>query len=568
MKKIFAIKIFLLLYNVVCLSQITFVQFANGFTNPLELTNAGDKRIFVVEQAGRIIIVDSAGVKKATPFLNIQSRVLSGGERGLLGLAFSPDYVSSGFFYVNYTRQTDGFTRISRFSVSRENPDSAVANSEQILLTIRQPFSNHNGGSLKFGPDGFLYVGMGDGGSGGDPGNRAQNLDSLLGKMLRIDVNDGGSTYSIPASNPFVGIAGRDEIWEYGFRNPWKFSFDKLTGDLWIADVGQDSYEEINFQDHNSTGGENYGWRCYEGNHTYNTTGCGNISNYKFPVLEISQAATSACSVIGGYVYRGAEYSDMFGKYYFTDECNPNIKTLTPNGSGGYALTNLGTLGGNTLVSFGEDLWGELYAVAYGGTIYKIKGTTCSPVAFISGQSTIHACMNGVYILNTPAGNGFSYAWKENGVLIPGENQSTFAATQSGNYSVTVMNRSGCSATSSLVNLLFDKTGADCPAKLDLKLFLEGMYQGNNRMIAAIDPANYPSIADSVEVDYHSSIYPYEKIYGSKNIISTTGNGIFNMPEPAGKKYFLVVRHRNTLETWSKKVIVSGGEVFYDFTRK
>jgi glucose/arabinose dehydrogenase len=567
MKKILTIKIVLLLLSVVSFSQISLVQFSTGFTNPLELTNAGDRRIFVVEQAGRIIIVDSAGVKKATPFLNIQSRVLSGGERGLLGLAFAPDYASSGFFYVNYTRQTDGFTRISRFSVSSENPDSALANSEQILLTVRQPFSNHNGGTLKFGPDGFLYVGMGDGGSGGDPGNRAQNLDSLLGKMLRIDVNTGGSSYSIPATNPFVGDAGRDEIWSYGFRNPWKFSFDRVKGDLWIADVGQDSYEEIDFQDHASTGGENYGWRCYEGNHTYNTSGCASISNYKFPILEISQAATSACSVIGGYVYRGAEYSDMFGKYFFTDECNPNIKTLTPNGSGSYTLTNLGTLGGNTLVSFGEDLWGELYVVAYGGTIYKIKSSSCSPVAFISEQSTIHACSGGVYVLITPAGNGFTYSWKKDGIAIQGANQSSFAANVSGNYSVTVTNRASCSATSSSVNLLFDITNADCPLTLNLKLFLEGLYRGNNRMIAAIDPVNYPLIADTVEVEFHNINYPHEKIYSFKNTISIMGNGVFVMPEPFGKKYYLVVKHRNSLETWSKRIVESGVGEMYDFTK-
>ncbi len=547
-------------------SQVTLVQFSTGFTNPIDLTNAGDSRIFVVEQAGKIFITDSNGVKKPIPFLDIHTRVISGGERGLLGLAFPPDYASSGFFYVNYTMQTNGATRISRFSVSPTNPDTALPNSEQVLLTIHQPFANHNGGNIEFGPDGYLYIGMGDGGSSGDPSNRAQNLDSLLGKMLRIDVSGGGN-YSIPPTNPFVGKPGRDEIWAYGLRNPWRWSFDRLKGDLWIGDVGQNEYEEVDYQPGSSPGGENYGWRCYEGLHAYNTTGCAPQSSYVSPVLEIAQTPTNSCSVIAGYVYRGAEYSNMFGTMFLTDECNPNIKTLVPNGSGGFTMANLGTLNGSTLVSFGEDKWGEIYVVAYGGTIYKFKGANCSPVAYISDQSTIHSCAGGTYKLSTPPGNGFSYAWKLNGSVIPGATSSTYTASQSGNYTVTVTNRQACTATSSQVNLLFDLTTPTCPTMLSMKIFLEGFYLGSRTMIATVDPETYPTLCDTITAELHNVNPPYGLVYSSKSTISTSGQGTFQFPPSAtGNNYYIAIQHRNSIETWSKFPVQFITSTTYDFS--
>ena len=265
--------------------SINLQQIATGFNRPVDIVHAGDNRLFIVEQNnGRIRIMDQDGNINPTNFLDIGSRVGStANEQGLLGLAFHPNYASNGYFYVNYTA-TNGNTNISRFTVSA-NPDVANANSEVILLTVSQPYNNHNGGGIKFGPDGYLYIGMGDGGSGGDPGNRAQNTTNLLGKMLRIDV-DGGSPYSIPVDNPFVNNGSvSNEIWAIGVRNPWRFSFDRQTGDLWIADVGQGDWEEINMQPAASNGGENYGWRCYEGNIAFETAGCSSVSSFLISML-------------------------------------------------------------------------------------------------------------------------------------------------------------------------------------------------------------------------------------------------------------------------------------------
>jgi glucose/arabinose dehydrogenase len=319
----------LLQFCVVLLTTISFAQtiglqtFATGFSNPVAIVNAGDSRLFVVQRGGAIRILNANGTINATNFLTLtSSTIVSGGERGLLGLAFHPNYATNGYFYVNYTRASDGATVIARYNVSA-NPDVADASSAQVLLTIAQPFSNHNGGSLVFGPDGYLYIGMGDGGSGGDPDNYGQNINSLLGKMLRIDV-DSGSPYAIPAGNPYAGATpGADEIWAVGMRNPWKFSFDKQTGDLWIADVGQNAREEIN-KAASTAAGLNYGWRCYEANIPYNTNGCQSASNYFMPVANYA-LGNGYCSITGGYVYRGSTYPNMVGKYFFSDYCSNRI---------------------------------------------------------------------------------------------------------------------------------------------------------------------------------------------------------------------------------------------------
>ena len=570
MKKIFTILLLIFITNKIS-AQITLIQFTNGFTSPVEITNAGDKRMFVVEQPGRIYIVDSLGVRNTTPFLNIQPRVLFGGERGLLGLAFAPDYAVSGDFYVNYTRQTDGRTRISRFTVT-SNPDIADPNSEQILLTVYQPFSNHNGGNLKFGHDGYLYIGMGDGGSGGDPQNRAQNLDSLLGKMLRIDVSGGSTSYSIPSDNPFVGIAGRDEIWANGLRNPWRWSFDRWNGDLWIGDVGQNNYEEINYQSITSNGGENYGWKCYEANHVY-TAGCV-PSNNVFPALEISQSDGS-CSVIGGFVYRGAEYSNMFNRYFFTDLCLPNIKTIVKNSNGTFTAGNLGTLGGSSIVSFGEDRWGELYIVASGGIIYKLRGASCSPVAYISDEDTIHECVDGLHLLKTPPGSGFSYAWKRDGVVIPGATSHEYPASITGNYTVSVTNRTGCVATSSSVHVVFDITdeqaNGGCSVTLNLRLFIETFYDGNEMMVPALYNdlvSNDPTDFDSVTVELHKDIPPYDLVHSVNVLVKINGTSTVKLPPYIlNHSYFLAIRHRTALETWSKVPFLFDSNIAsFDFT--
>ncbi len=352
-------------------NAITIVSFATGFSNPVEITHAKDNRLFIVQKGGLIRILNANGTKNVTPFLNVSNLIsTAAGEQGLLGLAFHPNYKSNGLFFINYTN-TAGHTVIAKYSVS--TADSNVANPlGNIILQIYQPYNNHNGGTIKFGSDGYLYIGMGDGGNGGDPGNRAQNLDSLLGKMLRIDI-DTTASYKIPSTNPYVGIAGADEIWAAGLRNPWKFSFDRNTSDLWIGDVGQDDFEEIN-KATITQAGINYGWRCYEGNMVYNASGCGLIGLYKTPYVAINQNS-GACSMTGGYVYRGPTYSNLFGKYLFTDFCRSRIGLVDASAN----VTFSTNYSGKAFSTFGEDAIGELYIADYSnGEVFKIVDNVLS----------------------------------------------------------------------------------------------------------------------------------------------------------------------------------------------
>ncbi|MFM2135656.1 MAG: hypothetical protein RL021_1056 [Bacteroidota bacterium] len=429
---------------------ISLTQYCTGFTAPVDIRNCGDSRLFVVEQPGRIRIIDSTGTLLATSFLDISSSVLYSGERGLLGLAFAPDYASTGYFYVNYTARPSGHTRISRFRVNATNPNLANASSEEILMTIYQPYSNHNGGCLAFSPvNGYLYIGMGDGGSANDPGNRAQNPDTLLGKMLRLQVTSGVPGYAIPPGNPFYQqpSQGRQEIWSIGMRNPWRFSFDPLNGDLWIGDVGQNLYEEIDYEPGTVTAGRNYGWRCYEGMHTFNTTGCAAASAFTPPVWEY-QHSSGNCSVTGGYIYRGAKYADMYGKYFFTDYCVNQMRTLQKSGNS-FSHVNLGTLASGSYVAFGVDSWGELYAAdAVGGRIMRFSSTVCNPVAAINGGAidTVFSCDGSPLLLSTPRGKDFQYAWSVNGTLLS-HNYDTLSAAFDSDIVLTVTDTSGCQAS-------------------------------------------------------------------------------------------------------------------------
>ena len=344
-------------------------DFADGFSSPLALKNAGDERLFVVEQAGVIKIVDLNGTVNTTPFLDIQSIVNAGGERGLLGLAFHPEYQTNGRFFVHYSNSS-GDTQISEFSVSTSNPGIANPNSEVMLLTVSQPFSNHNGGTIAFGPqDGYLYIGLGDGGGGGDTDNNAQNPTLLIGKLLRIDIDaqSGGNNYSIPSDNPFIGDPNtRDEIWATGLRNPFRFTMDPETNSIWIGDVGQNAREEVN-RANLSQAGLNYGWRCYEGNAPFNTSGCPDESELTFPVFDYSW--NGGGSVIGGYVYRGSEWADLYDQYIFAD-IDGMISTLNTIN---LSYINQGQFPG-TWVGFGEDIYRELYIVNLGGSISRIVG--------------------------------------------------------------------------------------------------------------------------------------------------------------------------------------------------
>ncbi|MEO8383355.1 MAG: PQQ-dependent sugar dehydrogenase [Acidobacteriota bacterium] len=347
---------------------LTFEPVATGLTDPVAITHAGDSRLFITLQAGRILIRDGSQLL-STPFLDIRPIVGSGGERGLLGLAFHPHYAENGFFFVNYT-DLSGNTVVARYHVSVD-PNRADPASRKQLLSIEQPFANHNGGELRFGPDGYLYIGMGDGGSGGDPGNRAQNPGILLGKMLRIDV-DAGDPYAIPPSNPFVGVAGtRPEIWALGLRNPWRFTFDRETGALWIADVGQGTWEEVNYQPRTSIGGENYGWRLMEGTHCFNPSSNCNPGNLVLPVLEYDHSG-GACSVTGGFVYRGARYPLIEGSYLYGDYCTGTIWGAVRSDTSGLVTVRELASTNFQISAFGEDLNGELYVADYNGAVYHI----------------------------------------------------------------------------------------------------------------------------------------------------------------------------------------------------
>ena len=347
---------------------ITLTRHVTGFDNPVHITHAGDgsQQLFVVEQEGRIRIVKNQTLL-SIPFLDISARVSCCGERGLLSVAFPPNYANKGHFYVNYTNN-DGNTVIARYRVTSD-PDVANLNSEEILLTIEQPFANHNGGQIAFGPDGYLYIGMGDGGSVGDPQGNGQRPETLLGKLLRIDVESGVTPYAVPANNPFVQSRFyRGEIWALGLRNPWRFSFDRQTGDLYLGDVGQGSYEEINFQSRASFGGENYGWNIMEGKHCFNSNSC-NQTGLVLPIVEYSHS--EGCSVTGGVVYRGQQYPRLQGLYLYGDYCSGTIWGLKVTSTAvqqGLLLDS-----GYSISTFGEDEAGETYVADHGGgIIYRI----------------------------------------------------------------------------------------------------------------------------------------------------------------------------------------------------
>jgi len=347
----------------------TLALFAEGFDQPCAITHAGDSWLFVVGQKGLIYLVDSTGKVRQEPFLDIRERITYGGERGLLGLAFHPEFRKNGYFFINYVGAGDT-TFISRFTLLPGDTLLGDPGSELKLLRLIQPYSNHNGGTIAFGPDSCLYIGMGDGGSGGDPQNRAQNPGEFMGKMLRIDVNK-GSLYTVPGDNPFVGKAGYlGEIWATGLRNPWKFSFDKQTGDLWIADVGQNKIEEINLQPASSKGGENYGWRCYEGNSSFNQDLCEKTTSFVFPVHTYKHG--KECSITGGFIYRGNASSPFFGHYFYADYCSDRIWTIH-KAEGIWKETFYGEYPGNNISTFGEDYKGELYfAGLSSGKIFRI----------------------------------------------------------------------------------------------------------------------------------------------------------------------------------------------------
>jgi glucose/arabinose dehydrogenase len=343
-------------------SPVNLVAIASGFSQPVYLTNAGDGsgRIFVVERAGRIEIVQD-GKPAATPFLDIRARLRSSGsEQGLLSVAFPPDFAAKRYFYVDYTnKQGVGNVTVSRFSLSAGNPNVADPATEQVLLNVTKPFANHNGGLLQFGPDGYLYIGVGDGGGAGDIDNHAQDPNSNLGKLLRMDTEHGGAPVA--------------QVYALGLRNPWRFSFDAANGDLYIGDVGQELYEEVDYLFAGTPPGTNFGWHVAEGLHCFNAPTC-STAGFVPPVAEYAHNPGGNCAIIGGYVYRGALNPDLNGAYFYSDECSGRLWDMKRDATGGWQ-SQLMLETGLTPTSFGADEAGELYLLDYGGTIYQLRST-------------------------------------------------------------------------------------------------------------------------------------------------------------------------------------------------
>ena len=399
------------------LSQIQLVPVVSGLSSPVFVGNADDSlnRLFIVEQAG-VIKVLQPGDSEPTVFLDIRTRILAGGERGLLGLAFHPQYVSNGRFFVFYTRAGDGALVIAEYAASPPSSNTA-SSAEEVLLTIPHPgFSNHNGGMLAFGRDGFLYIGVGDGGGANDPNNNAQNVNTLLGKILRIDVNS-GTTYTSPADNPFFGpIDGLDEIFAYGIRNPWRFSFDRETGQLWVGDVGQGAREEV---DTPIQSGGNYGWPYFEGNlcttKGENANQCALQENYLFPLFDYEHIG-GRCSLTGGYVYRGSDSAVATGTYLYGDYCSGEI--FARSGSTSSVLLDTTML----ISSFGEDELGEVYVVDLNGSVSRIAGTAAPCTYSISPTRASYPASggSGTITVTTAAGCAWNASSSSSWITITG----------------------------------------------------------------------------------------------------------------------------------------------------
>jgi len=431
--------------------RIALQQWATGFTNPVCIASAGDSRLFVVNQAGVIKVVADSMQVLPTPFLNITSQVnSSGNEQGLLGLAFDPGYAENGFFYVYYIHGSgSGTSRISRFHVSSD-PNVADPASEVVLYTVVQPYTNHNGGCLQFGPDGYLYCGFGDGGSGNDPNNNGQTMSTPLGKMIRIDVSQHNETYAIPADNPFVNTPGAlPEIWASGLRNPWRWSFDRLTGDVWIGDVGQNAWEEVDRWPAGNNSGPDFGWRCREGlvpTPGVSQAGCTAEGPFTDPVAVFSHNPQAWCSVIGGYVYRGAAFPHLYGKYIFTDYCKGDFYTFGENYSTDTLLTT-GNYGYYT--AFGQDAQGELYVTDMsGGRIWKLVDACPSADPVIT--------FDGVSLAGTAAN---AWQWYRDGAAIPGATGMSYQPQVNGNYLVLATYASGCQLPSNTISVVLTGLG-------------------------------------------------------------------------------------------------------------
>ncbi len=432
--------LFLILINTVNSQPvITYNPVITGLTSAVDIVNAGDgtNRIFVVEQGGNIKVYNSSYTLLGT-FLTVTG-ISTGNERGLLSLVFHPNYEANGFFWVYYTNSS-GDIEISRYKVSSGNTNQADAASKQVVLTIPHPGqANHNGGKLNFGTDGYLYFATGDGGGGGDVPNNAQNGTVLLGKMIRINVSIGtiAPYYTIPADNPYVSDPNvRDEIWALGLRNPFRWSFDRTTNDMWIGDVGQDTREEINYRAAGSTGGINYGWRCYEGSLPFNTTGCLVSSNYVFPVYDYPNPSPGSASVTGGYVYRGSTHASMQGYYFAADVYSGNLYKVNTAGFTTTVQTGLPTF----VVGFGETESGELLNVSLNGSAYAVIPSTPTAVTDLNEEKKpfiYPSVINGKsFTIHLPSAYQQLQIINSNGAIVQQQN----IAGRRGNTEITLTN--------------------------------------------------------------------------------------------------------------------------------
>lgn len=453
--------------------------YVSGLTLPIEIKNCGDDRLFVAERPGRIRVINADGTLRTAPFLDVSSKVSSytNGEEGFLGFAFSPNYKTDGKFFVNYTANIAGQLTgvIEQYNVNLA--DSNVAQTTALrILSVAQPFSNHNGGNLMFGKDGYLYINLGDGGSVGDPNGNGQNKNTFLAKVLRIDISNSSvrQPYRTPTTNPFYGQSGvKPEIWAYGVRNPWRSSFDRITGDLWLTDVGQDAVEEIDFQTANATGGNNYGWNIMEGTACYNPpSGC-NQTGLTLPIYEYTHAVGQA--ITGGYVYRSAQSKSLWGVYLFADYAAKWIDGITQSNGVASPVTHYITNAqatGNP-VSFGQDRLGDLYILFNNnGTVYKLEDSSYlrRPKAYFTPMDQD----NGSFLLQGLQGRNLSYQWLLNNTPISGATNPDYITSNNGSYQLIVTNALASNDTSNvfLLGVL----------PLNLTSFTAQKLIGNNRV--------------------------------------------------------------------------------------
>jgi glucose/arabinose dehydrogenase len=438
--------------------KLAAIPYVSGITSPIDLKHCGDDRLFVAERGGRIRVINADGTLRATPFLDITPKISSPteGEEGFLGIAFSPNYKTDGKFYVDYTARFSGqlSTVIEEYKVSAADSNVADVSSALTLLTQSQPFTNHKGGNLMFGKDGYLYINLGDGGSGGDPFGNGQNKKTFLAKILRIDISNSSATqpYAIPPSNPFFSdtTAGiKKEIWTYGVRNPWRSSVDRLTGDLLIADVGQGKVEEIDFQKANDPGGRNYGWNIVEGDSCYNpATGC-NKTGITMPIYEYFHNGGGG-AIMGGYVYRSAQSKSLWGQYLFADEVLKFIDAVyLVNGIVSGNVNHLTTAAQATgyPISFGEDRYSDQYIIFYGnGTVYKLEDTSYlrRPKAYFTPTNPVANS----FLLQGLQGRNLTYQWLKDNVIIARATSPDYTTSELGSYTLEVTNTLGFKDTS------------------------------------------------------------------------------------------------------------------------